>query len=226
MIAVTRIPDVALTGLVQSVDAAAKTFRVLGITIHVNDSTTIGGINLDSVTGINAIQTNQLVAVQADVQGTRIVAESVQILLPFAPPTQLVRGTVKSIGADSWVIATERGDVTVYTNANTRIGGNPKVGDKVEVLATTDASNRTVAVAITKSIEVPPLDFVHYSGTVKAIAPAAWTFTDRAGSDTTLAITRDTKILGDPKVGDAVEVLVEVRDGKRVAVLITKSFLR
>lgn len=226
MIAVTRNPDVALTGLVQSVDVAAKTFRVLGITIQVNDSTTIAGVSRDSATGINAIQTNQLVAVQADVQGTRVVAESVQILLPFPPPTQLLRGTVKSIGTDSWVITTERADVTVYTNANTRIAGNPKVGDKVDVLATTDAANRTVAVTITKAIEIPPIDFAHYSGTVKAITPAAWTFTDRAGIETTLAITRDTKFIGDPKVGDTVEVLVEVRDGKRVAVLITKSFLR
>ena len=223
-IAVVRLPELTLSGTVQSVDTANKTFVVLGRTIHVTDQTSIAGRN-----GFADIQANTIVLVAADVQGSRIVAESVVIMAPFLAPLQVIHGTVKSIANDAWVITKRDGDVRIEVNAQTKIVGSPKVGDTVEVVVMTNSANALVAVSIlNSSVPTPPTipELKRINGTVKSIAPTLWVVTVRGGADTSVEINERTRFLGDPRVGDQVEVLAEVSGNKLIAVLITRSLFR
>jgi hypothetical protein len=158
VVAVARQAAVTFVGNVQAVDLKAQTLRILGQTVSVDGNTAFGGpfaqkSLADVVGGANAI-------VAANVTGGKLVATNVMVMgmLSQQPPmggqpkATLLRGTVKSIAADNWVITTTTGDITVLVNTQTKIVGDPKVGDKVDVMATTDSANKYVALAIMKSI--------------------------------------------------------------------------
>jgi Domain of unknown function (DUF5666) len=158
VVAVARQAAVTFVGNVQGVDLKAQTLRILGQTVSVDGNTAFGGpfaqkSLADVVGGANAI-------VAANVTGGKLVATNVMVMgmLSQQPPmggqpkATLLRGTVKSIAADNWVITTTTGDITVLVNTQTKIVGDPKVGDKVDVMATTDSANKYVALAIMKSI--------------------------------------------------------------------------
>src|SRR6185503_18347519 len=129
--------------------------------------------------------------VSANASGGALLAATVIASTPF-PRTTLIHGTVKSIGTDSWLITDSAGkEWTIIVNAQTKIIGDPKVGDSVEILANVDRSNQYVAVSIMKSIVIRPM--VNFTGEVKAIGPASWVIRDsKADKEVTVAIDRDT----------------------------------
>jgi hypothetical protein len=47
-------------------------------------------------------------------------------------------------------------------------------------------------------------------GTVKSIAPTAWVIASREGKETTVSVNAQTSIVGDPKVGDSVQVMANI----------------
>jgi Domain of unknown function (DUF5666) len=158
VVAVARQAAVTFVGDVQAVDQTSRTLTILGRTVSVDGNTAFGGpfaqkSLADVVVGANAI-------VAANVAGGKLVATNVMVMgmLSQQPPmggqpkATLLRGTVKSIAADNWVITTTTGDITVLVNTQTKIVGDPKVGDRVDVMATTDSANKYVALAIMKSI--------------------------------------------------------------------------
>jgi exosome complex RNA-binding protein Csl4 len=153
-IAVSKPAALTLTGAVQAVDAAHNNFTLLGRTIQVTAQTSFGGPFIGTnVKSLADIQTNELVAVQANPGGTQtIVAVAVLLLSPHIDHPQVLHGTVKSIAADAWVIAINGKDTTVSVNAQTQIAGSPKVGDSVVVTALTDSSGKLVALSIIKSL--------------------------------------------------------------------------
>ena len=222
-VVVSNTPQVALSGPVQAVNASAGTLQVLGLTIHTDNNTSIGGSH--SIRTLNDIVTGDLVAVQANAVNGALVASSILVFapLPQIAPT-LLHGTVKSIGSDSWVITdSRRGDVTVAVNAQTKILGSPKVGDTVDVIANVDSANNYVAIAISISLQSLPVP-THITGVVKSITPhttlepcpisgcivATWDIARASGSDVQVVQTAQTKIIGSPKVGDTVDVLANV----------------
>jgi Domain of unknown function (DUF5666) len=150
-IVVNRSADLTMTGDVQSVDAANKTFTLLGRTIYTDANTSYGGMGPAGTNTFANIQPDGDVSVTAKVVSGRIVASSVMVMSPIQIRTTFLRGTVKSIAADKWVITTTT-DVTVLVNTQTKIVGAPKVGDKVDVIATTDSAKNYVALSIMKSI--------------------------------------------------------------------------
>jgi hypothetical protein len=158
VVAVARQAAVTFVGDVQAVDQTSRTLTILGRTVSVDGNTAFGGpfaqkSLADVVVGANAI-------VAANVAGGKLVATNVMVMgmLSQQPPmggqpkATLLRGTVKSIAADNWVITTTTGDITVLVNTQTKIVGDPKAGDRVDVMATTDSANKYVALAIMKSI--------------------------------------------------------------------------
>jgi hypothetical protein len=213
-IAVTRLADVTVSGAVQSVDVPGSTLTILGRAIRVTSETSFGGFGRGNTTrGLPDILPNHVVHVQANAVNGVLVADFVQIVAPMPPPTLTFRGKVKSISADQWVITSERsGDITVIVNAQTKIAGSPKVDDLVDVVASVGTSNAYTALSIIPvSTDRPPKPGLHFRGTVKVIAASAWTVTVEGGSrEVTLQITPETKITGDPKVGDRVEVSAAV----------------
>ena len=216
VIAVRRIAQVELSGTVTAI--GTNSFTVLGRNITVDANTSFGG----SAKSLAGLFVNDNVVVSANASGGALLATTVMASTPF-PRTTLIHGTVKSIGTDSWLITDSAGkEWTVVVNAQTKIIGDPKVGDPVEILANVDRSNQYVAVSIMKSIVIRPL--VNFTGEVKAIGPASWVIRDsKADKEVTVAIDRDTKISGDPKVGDGVNVTASVdAAGNYTAVLILK----
>ena len=209
-IGVTRIAQVVLSGPVQSVDPITGTLTLLGRTIHVTADTSIGGGRGSGALG--DILPNEVVQVQANAVDGSLVATSILVFFETPPASTLVHGTVKSIGAASWVITDGRGkDVTVVVNAQTKIVGDPKVGDEVDVVISVDSANANVAVSIMKSI-TPPLQ-VHLTGWVSSISATSWTISGPPGSMAPaflLGVNAQTKIVGDPKVGDRVDVIAKL----------------
>ena len=230
-VVVSSVPQVTLSGPVQSVNASAGTLQLLGLTIHTDANTSFGGDH--SIRRLSDITTNDVVVVQANNVGGALVASSI---LVFAPAQQLcptlLHGTVKSIGTESWVITdSHRGDTTVVVNNQTRIIGSPKAGDTVDVLANVDSAHNFVAI----SISISPLIRAqfHLSGVVKSKAITSgpngsatyWTIGPASGfgPDYLVEITSDTKIVGDPQIHDHVDVLAGITDHGLVAITITKQ---
>jgi hypothetical protein len=228
-IVATRLTEASLFGPVQSVDIAGNTITVLGRTIKVTSDTSFGGIvkrRDGALPGLSDIVPNQIVQVQLEVAGGQLVATSILLLTPTVPDVATTRGTVKSIGTDSWIIERERGDdITVLIDAQTKIVGSPKVGDTVEVLYRVDSARNLVAISILK-FEKPPappvLDVYRFTGKVKSIATAEWVITRESG-DERVAIDSLTKIEPGIVVGDGVDVLARRKDdGSLVALAIVR----
>lgn len=224
-IAVHDPPAGYLAGLIQAVDTTNKTFTILGLTIAVTDGTSFGGPGGGaSLAGLADIQVNQPVAVGVDVVGGRLTALRVHLVAATPRPGERMRGTVKTIETESWVITAEDGlDVTFVVNIDTKIIGGPKVGDSVHVLYMIDSANAKVALAIVRSDLAigpgPGPNQVAFDGTVIAISTSTWTV-----DATTVHVMPRTKITGNPKVGDAVHVEGAKRpDGSVTAFSIAKK---
>ncbi|HJQ38200.1 MAG TPA: DUF5666 domain-containing protein [Thermoanaerobaculia bacterium] len=211
MITATRFSATTFFGPVQSVDTASGSFRILGRTVFVNSDTSFGGVK-----SLSELLPNEVVAVQADVSGGRLVASSVLLVAPIPPVVRTMRGTVKSISADSWVI----GELTLAVNAQTKIVGQPKVGDTVEVLYTSE----NVAISIVKfDIKLPSVTTLH--GVVKTITPTLWTLTVN-NAETRVIVNERTKILPGIAAGDTVEVLAQKNDDGTLTALAIVKFGR
>lgn len=161
-IAILRSADVTFTGTIQNVDTAGNQFLLLNRTIKVDANT-----RFVNASGIADVKANMLAVVEANVAGNALVASRVTVAAPIPPRPQTATGVVKSIGSNSWVITVRDRDTTFVVNATTKILGDPRVGDKVEVLYTVDSAHANVALAIVKHIEVPKV--VKFSGVLKSI---------------------------------------------------------
>jgi hypothetical protein len=222
LITVSDPADATLSGQVQSVDAANRSFMLLNTTVRVDDNTSFGGYKREAGTSFADIQPNVTVHVQADNVGGRLVAREVLVVAPALPQIGHARGTVQSIGADAWTVKTERETITLVINAQTKIAGSPKVGDTVEVLYNIDSANRYVAVSIIRFELVTPPVVRHFQGRVKTIEAAAWTITVD-GADKKFTINESTKITPGIATGEQVDVLALVKDdGTLIAVAIVR----
>lgn len=236
-IAIHDPPAGHLAGLVQAVDTTNKTFTILGLTIAVTDETSFGGRGPGATLAkLEDIQVNQPVAVGVDVVGGRLTALRVHLVAATPRPGERMRGTVKTIETESWVITAEDGlDVTFVVNIDTKIIGEPKVGDSVHVLYMIDSANAKIALAIVRSDLAsgpgpgqgqgpgqggpPGPNQVAFDGNLIAIATSTWTV-----DSTTVHVMPRTKITGNPKVGDAVHVEGAKRpDGSVTAFSIAKK---
>jgi hypothetical protein len=225
VITVTDPADVTLSGPVQSVDTAGKGFMVLSHVIATDANTSFGGYKRDVGTSFSDIQPNVIVHVAADVVDGKLIAREVLIIAPAPPQAGHARGTVQTIGTDSWTIKTDSGEtITLVVNAQTKIAGSPKVGDTVEVLYTINSANEKVAVSIIKFEHITPPQVLHFHASVKSIAGTTWTVNTEQG-DKTFTVNDSTKILssGTIAVGDLVDVTAVTRDdGSLLAITIAK----
>jgi hypothetical protein len=217
LITIESQPDLELTGTIDSIDVPHSRFVVLGITITADANTSFGSTfpTFAAIKGVGDLAVGQVVNVTARFASGAILATNVQVTLPTIQPPAIIIGTVKSIGTASWVIASRDGkETTVSIDAQTKIVGDPKVGDSVQVMAIIDSSHSYLAIAIVK-LGLPDIT-TELHGTVKSIAATQWVIGGPAGTltpDFTVTITSKTVIYPDPKVGDRV-VAVGTRDSK------------
>ncbi|HEX8251962.1 MAG TPA: DUF5666 domain-containing protein [Thermoanaerobaculia bacterium] len=223
MVATTRLSDASLTGPLDSVDTTARTLTLLGRTIEITDDTSFG-----NASGLNELLPNQLVFVQAEVLGGRLVATNVMVLARVTPSVRTLHGTVKSIGDHAWVIARDgESDVTVAIDSRTRIAGAPKVGDTVDVIYTVDNAHTFVAVAIVK-LDRPTIPGIpqvtRISGRVRTMDASTWTIArEQGGGDVQVAVDARTQIQPGITVNDRVEVLARQNEnGTLTAFVIVK----
>jgi hypothetical protein len=122
-------------------------------------------------------------------------------------------GIVEAIGDTSWTISGQ----VVGIDASTKIIGSPVVGDNVEVEARKAPDGTLTAIKIQK--ENAEEQEVEFQGTVEAIGDTSWTISGQV-----VGIDASTQILGDPKVGDKVEVKAnKAPDGSLTARRIKKE---
>ena len=201
IIGVTRIPQVSLSGPLQTI--GTNSITVLGRTVTVDANTTFAG----RARSLAELVVNDIVYVQANNVNGALVASSITAQSPMPKPSTVIHGTVKSIGTDSWVI-TDRAnkDWTIVVNAQTKIAGDPKAGDEVDILVNTDNANQYIAVSIVKTVRFDQV--TTFMGELKSISATSLVVRDsRSNADITVAITASTKITGDPKVNDGVQVI-------------------
>jgi hypothetical protein len=220
-VAVTRLPQVTLTGSVTLINLGESTLTVLGRTIKVTPQTAISGL-ITKTSRLDEIVIHQTVQVNADNFAGTLVASSIRVLSikpvpPLPPPSPtFIRGTVRSISSTAWVIAADDKVWTITVNAQTKIVGQPKVGDTVDVLLNSD----NVALSIINEPQA------RITGFVKSIATTQWTIglgpPGSLAPDFLVEVTANTKIVGDPKVGDKVEVAGTIGKGSFVASSITR----
>jgi Domain of unknown function (DUF5666) len=227
MIAVTPLPDATLFGTVQNVDVPNRQFTILGRTIQVTNDTSWGGFNSVAPPSISILMNGHLVQVQADNVNGKLTATSVILVSPIPPSVQHARGTVASIGNDAWVIDREREpNLRVVVNAQTKIIGSPKVGDKVEVLYNVSTANENIAISIAafnRDPDPPNNQNFLFNGTVKTIDTHAWVITVSAEREVKVGINRLTKIEDGIKIGDKVEVIAIGEGDNLTALVIVKK---
>ena len=215
LITIESRPDLEVTGTVDSIDQAHSRFVVLGIGITVDANTGFGS-NIPTFAAIkfSDIVAGQVVSVTARFSGGAIVATQVQIIFPMIQPSIILLGSVKSIGPNAWVITShEVKETTVSVDAHTKIVGDPKVGDSVQVMANIDSAHNYLATAIVK-IDLHDKTTIELHGTVKSITAAQWIIGGPPGTlspDFMVKIASTTVIYPDPKAGDRV-VVVGTRD--------------
>lgn len=187
------------------------------VTVLVNAQTKIAGSPLvgDAVDVIVSVDSsNAYVAVS--------IVKS-PVLSPM-PELTHIEGRVKSITATSWTITENRSqkDTAVLVDAQTKLVGNPKVGDAVEVLARTNDAHTLLAISIIAVPALPTGTQIKVRATVRSISESSWVLGDKDGSSMTVMITHETKISGSPKVGDLVDAILQPGFTGFSAVSITK----
>jgi hypothetical protein len=109
---------------------------------------------------------------------------------------QELKGTVTDITDTAWTIDTK---VLVITD-QTVFEGEPGLGDFVEVKFHDDGTGTMVADRISKEDDAPGME-IEFMGIVEAIGDASWTI-----SGSVMGVDSATQILGNPQVGNTVEV--------------------
>ena len=173
-----------LSGTVQSVDVPAGTFTLLIHTISTNAITKWSGSSPNgTIKGIGDLSAGMFATVDV-VNSDGLLATSVEAYGATPPQLLAWRGPVETITPTSWTIA-GRG---VNVDSDTKIVGDPKVGDIVDVVAIVHnpppgslAPSYIVALSITKAPAITPPGpgdrATEFDGIVESI-PAALTVND------------------------------------------------
>jgi hypothetical protein len=222
-------PELVLTGTLDSVDAAHSQFSLLGYTISVNADTVFGGaLPLVPIKSLSNFAAGQVVAAEIHVEtspadAVTFIARKLTLIAPAASVPTFVRGVVHSTTGNQWTIDDSNGGSTLVTvNSDTKLIGSPQAGDSVEITVVRDASGALVALAIVNTTKAPQVGNV-VVGTVQAITGRTWSIA--RGRDIILVdVNGSTIFVGDPKLGDQVQVRVAIPfvAGNLIAVEIRK----
>ncbi len=198
-------------GTVESMDG--ETWTVDGQVIVVpEDARVQGDVNVGDTVQIHGY---------VDPEGSEIAVQVHPIgeaAMPAAMPVRF-SGIVESMDGETWTISGQQ----VTVNETTQIEGDIAVGDTVMVKAQLLADGSMVAEHIklmTKASaqsQEPQPKVVSFQGIVETQTESAWVV-----SGQTVNVDGDTKINGDPQIGDQVLVVAEVEaDGSMTAKVIT-----
>lgn len=127
----------------------------------------------------------------------------------------------------AWVIAPADGsaDVQLQISTQTAISGEPHPGDRVEVMADLTAL-RALQVTLLPSIVTGTVKSITPYGIACALPPAvcpiaAWSIVSN-GVEVGLQVTNETRLLGAPRVGDTVDVIVQPGTPRRALFVVRR----
>jgi hypothetical protein len=186
-----------LSGQVEAVAADGTSLRVQGLEVSVDSKTAVGG----RVHSVRDLQPGQ--AVSLTLQGTpagglraaEIVAGDTS---DDGAEEQEAAGVLTELDPTSFQLDSS---AVFQVTADTRFVGDPQVGDLVEVRFHTGAQGNAIADLVRKEDPEDGGQEVEFKGTVESIAADQWTI-----SGQTVLVNGDTRIEGNPQVGDTVEV--------------------
>jgi hypothetical protein len=172
-----------VSGIIQGVGSAAQgTFTLLFTTIGTEAGTTWSGLKADGtpVKGFPDLSVGMRANVSVTAGPAGVTAKNVFAVAVPTTRTVTFRGKVESEGATQWTI----GDNVVQVNSDTKIVGNPAVGDLVEVVEKVQVlppgmgamAVIPVAISITKIASTPPPTpgkTVEFDGVVESLPPSA-----------------------------------------------------
>ena len=210
---------VFLRGVIQGVNVPGNSFTMLFRTVYVDDQTEYsGGSSNGSVKGLSDLEAGQRVDVTVVASDLELLAVKVKVqgsVNPPGPPVA-IHGVVNAIERTQWTI-----DRTVVGVTNeTKIVGDPKVGDTVDVLAKKSSSGALTAILIARvPVVTPPSgrDF-RFDGVVQSIPPTATQIGTWKISGRDVEVTARTAIVGSPKVHDKVQVTATMAAGTNASV--------
>jgi hypothetical protein len=172
--------DGRLAGTIEGVDVADGKFTMFYRAISTNSATTWSGVGPSGpVKGIGDLVAGMYATVAVVASSGGLLAASVDAIGFVTPPHLIAfRGPVQTISPTQWQIAGR----VVQVDSDTKIVGDPKVGDIVDVVALVHdplpgslAPSYLVAVSITKApaITPPPGDrATEFDGIVESIPTA------------------------------------------------------
>lgn len=210
LVVVTPARNGSAAGLIDSVSAGSGFFTLLSHNFIVDAQTQFTG----EVKKLSDLATGQLAFVTFAVNGATPLALSVDAR--NVPPDQFIsfRGTVRSIPSPPPLGMWQIDDKSVMVTQDTRIVGDPKVGDLVDVLAkwhnpppgSLQPTYLEAVVIIKVTVPPPPPSRdVDFTGKVESIpAPPPLGHWKVGGQD--VLVNGLTRIIGSPAVGDTVEV--------------------
>ncbi len=199
-------PPQAVQGRIDAI--AADRWTIAGQVVLIDANTVIEGDHPD---------VGDMAVARVERTNAGLLAKRIRVLDPPAPPLHVIRGKIESMAANKWVIDGQE----VLIDAETRIeGDHPDIDD----FATAHVQ-RTESGLLAKHIQVrdeAPGHLVVFRGVVTAIAEESWKVLVNEHEKTVL-IDEQTRIIGNPSVGDRVGVKgMEMADGSVLAQMIVK----
>jgi hypothetical protein len=218
-VAVTKNRFAFLHGTIQGVDLPDSAFTMILRVVHVDANTVFSGEGPGGpIKSLADLMPGEIADATVVASPLGLLAVSVTAYgYPPPPPLPFAfKGVVKSIASDQWTID----DKVVFITSDTKIFGDPKVGDTVVVLAKIEdppypgmgMPSRIVAIQITKSDILPPAptpvsgSTFTFDGVVQSTPPTATQIGVWKVDGKDVIVTAQTRIVGSPKVGDPVHV--------------------
>jgi len=164
--------EVAFVGAIDAVGTSSIT--VSGLEVDVDTTTRI--LARRATIPLSSLEVNQIVAVNGTLQGGKVLARLVKLLLPANFDQIVLRGTIDSIAVDSipapsFVVS----GLTIATGADTRFRrgltlADLKVGDRVAVQGSLQPDGSVLA-SIVRDLDQEQVRVVEVEGGITAITP-------------------------------------------------------
>lgn len=194
--------DAHIRGQIVSIDFAAGTMVILGQTVRFTENTKVYRTSDAALVPLSDLRPLMIVDLELDRDEPGLVADVIAFAPGQANLTTTTGGTLWGIDGDRWTI----GSVTVHVTPDTFIGGDPQVRERVQVTYRGSATGDLEAVSILRISHIGEDDV---AGQVQAISGQTITIDTGKGA-TTLRLDEETKLRGEPQLGD---VVVARRDG-------------
>jgi hypothetical protein len=208
--------DALIHGQIASLDFAAGTMDILGQNVRFTSNTKVYRTSDAALVPLNDLRPLMIVDLELDRDEPGLVAEVIAFAPGQANLITTTGGSLQAIDGDRWTI----GGVTVRVTADTFIGGDPKLRERVQVTYRGDAAGDLVAISILRISSIGEDDV---AGEVRAIGGQTITIDTGKGA-TTLRIDGTTKFRGEPRVGDVVVARTDDKTAKSIElVFVTDS---